>query len=243
MKRTVILLTLLGLILLVGGRENSLAQNVSSVLPEYTQSDDSSTAASLQERADKNFKYIKADPVGPGKVAGELLAGSIGSVMGGSICARIGFGIGSEGGGGGFCSFDEGGLIGALVGYAIGSNLGSATGVCLVGNSGGESGSFWAAFGGSLLGMLGGGLLSVAILRSSDNEESSLAAFFLLTGAQAGVATLCFNATRKKKVEGFSNAMFNLEDGKLALAMPQVNISQDSSKSGVYKVNIFKTSF
>jgi hypothetical protein len=247
MKRTVILLAGLGLILLVGVRENSLAQNGNSISLVNAQSTDSSTVPSLQERAESNFKYVKADPVGPGKVAGELLAGSIGAVVGGSICAGIGFGLGSmgssEGSCDGFFCFDEGGIIGALVGYAVGSTFGAATGVHLVGSSDEETGSFWAAFGGSLLGILGSGLLSSAIVKDFGNDGPSWATFSLVTGSQAGGATLCFNSTRKKKVEVFSDAMFNLKNGQLALAMPQVNISSDSFKSGVYKVNIFEANF
>jgi hypothetical protein len=238
MKRTVILLAGLGLILLVGDRENSLAQNGNSISLVNVQSTDSLKSPSLQEKAERNFKYIKAGPADPKKVAGELLLGSIGTVVGGSICAFIGFGVGSEGSSGGLCDFDVGGMIGALVGYAVGSNLGSAAGVCLVGNSDGESGSFWAALGGSVLGTSGSVLLCCAI-----DDISLWPAFFLVTGSQAGGATLGFNLTRKKRAEGFSNAMLNLEEGRLALALPQVDVSQDSFKSGVYKVNIFKASF
>jgi hypothetical protein len=243
MKRTVILLAGLGLILLVGGRENSHAQNGNSISLVNVQSTDSSQVQSMQERADMNLKYTEAGPVDPGKVVGELLVGCLGTVVGGSICAGICNKIDSGGGSGGFFHFDSDGTVGALVGYMIGSNLGSAAGVCLVGNSDGESGSFWAALGGSFLGMLGSGLLSSAIVKDSGNDGPSWATFFLVTGSQAGGATLGFNATRKKRVEGFSHAMFNLEEGRLALAMPQVEISRDSSKSGVYKVNFFKASF
>jgi hypothetical protein len=243
MKRTVILLAGLGLILLAGGWENSLAQNGNSILPAYAQSIDSSKVPSLQERADRNFKYVKAGPVKSGKIAGELLVGSLGAVTGGAILAFLGSETLSSDDGG---IVDAGQIFGALVGYFFGSNLGSATGVCLVGNSGGEKGSFKASFGGSILGTLVGGMISAAMVRATENsgkDASGFAVILVLSGAQAGGATIAFNMSRQKKVEVPSGALFNLENGRMALALPQVDISQDSFKSGVYKVNIFKANF
>lgn len=243
MKRTAVLLAGLGLILLAGSWENSLAQNGNSILPGHAQSIDSSVASSLQERTEKNFAFVKAGPVKPGKIAGELLAGSVGAVTGGTILALLGAGAlsGDDDG-----WVDAGQILGALVGYFFGSNLGSAAGVCLVGNSGGEKGSFKASFGGSIFGTLVGGMISAAMVRATENsgkEASGFAAILVLSGAQAGGATIAFNTSRQKKVEVPSGAIFNLEEGKLALAMPQVDISSDSFKSGVYKVNIFEASF
>jgi hypothetical protein len=64
-----------------------------------------------------------------------------------------------------------------------------------------------------------------------------------LTAAQAGGATLGFNASRKRRVEAPSGALLNLDEGKLALAFPQLNLSQDSSNPSEYKVNLLQANF
>lgn len=242
MKKLTYLLVVFGVILLTGCWENSVAEEKISILADSRQSIDSSMTLSLQERAEKNFAYIKAGPADPGKVVGELIAGGFGAVVGGVVFARQGFNIGSEGSGSCFCCCNEGGIIGALIGYLVGSNVGSSVGVFLVGNSGGDKGSYWASLGGSLLGTVMGGLVAGAILRNS-NDDSGAAPLFILTAAQAGGATISFNATRKKKVKVPSGAMLNLKDGKFAFAFPQVNTSQDAFNSNCYKVNFFKANF
>jgi hypothetical protein len=242
MRRLTLLLAGCGVILLAGCCENSAAQSL--VLPEYDHSVDSVGALTLQERAEENFTYIKAGPADPGKVGGELLVGSVGAVTGGAMFAFLGYSALSEGDGGGCLGcFDEGGIIGALVGYAVGSNVGCATGVYLVGNSDGETGSYWAAFGGSFLGTLAGGLLSSVMLKGSENDAPAWAALVLITGAQAGGATLCFNATRERRVEVPSGSMLNLRDGKLALAVPRVSVSRNAFNRDCYQVNLFKANF
>jgi len=242
MKRLTLLLAGCGVILLVWCWENSAAQSLA--LPEYDNSVDSTRTLTLRQRAEENFIYIKAGPADPGKVGGEMVVGSLGAATGGAMLAFLGYRALSEGDGGGCLGcFDDGAIIGALAGYMIGSNVGAATGVYVVGNSGGETGSFWAAFGGSLLGTLAGGLLSSVIVKDSEDDDPAWAALFLITGAQAGGATLCFNATRKQRVEAPSGSMLNLRDGKLALALPEVNISRDAFNSDCYKVNLFKANF
>jgi hypothetical protein len=131
-----------------------------------------------------------------------------------------------------------------LVGYLVGSNIGSATGVYVVGNSGGEKGSYWASFGGSLLGTFVGALFASALDQELVDDNSGFIPLFVIGAAQAGGATLCFNATRKKRVEMPSaGAMLNLKDGNLAFAFPQVNVSQDTFNSNCYKVNFFEVNF
>jgi hypothetical protein len=66
---------------------------------------------------------------------------------------------------------------------------------------------------------------------------------FVLSAAQAGGAALCFNSTRKTKVEIPSGAMLNLKDGGLALVFPQINVSQDISNSNCFEVNFFEANF
>ncbi len=242
MKKLIILFAGFGLILLAGCWESISAKDKDSVLPGYIQPIDSSMVSTLQERAEKNFAYVKADPADPGKVAGEMMAGGLGAIMGGVVFGKVGFGLASDGGGGGFGCCDVGGLIGGLVGYLVGSNMGSATGVCLVGNTGGEKGSFWAGFGGSLLGTLVGGICAAALARDLD-DDSGTAPLFVLTAAQAGGATLGFNATRKKKVEVPSGAMLNLKDDKLTLALPEVNAYPDSFGSANLRIDIFQANF
>ena len=242
MKRLIILFAGFGLILLAGCWESTSAKDKDTVLPGYIQLIDSSKALTLQERAAKNFAYVKAGPADPGKVAGEMLGGGLGAIAGGIVCATAVFNLASDGDDGCFGCCDVGGLIGGLVGYLVGSNVGSATGVYLVGNTGGEKGSFWAGFGGSLLGTLVGGICAAALARDSD-DDSGTASLFVLTATQAGGATLGFNATRKQRVEAPSGSMFNLKDGKLALAMSEVNIACDAFNSDCYKVNLFEANF
>jgi hypothetical protein len=237
MKRLTLLLAGCGVILLAGCWENSEAQ--SSALSEYNHSVDSTGILNLQQRVEKNFIYIKAGPSDPGKVGGEMLVGSLGAVTGGAMLALLGYGALRSGDD---CC-DLGGAIGVLAGYAIGSNVGAATGVYVVGNSGGETGSYGAAFGGSLLGMLAGGLLASVIMRDSETDDPAWAALLLITASQAGGATLCFNATRKQRVEVPSGSMLNLKDGKLALAVPEVNIAHHAFDSDCYKINLFTANF
>jgi hypothetical protein len=142
--------------------------------------------------------------------------------------------------GDGFLNFS--GLPGAIAGYLLLSNLGCAAGVTLVGNTGGEKGSYLSAFGGSCLGTLVGGMLAIGMARASENG-SVWAPFLILTAAQSGGATLFFNQSRKRKLEMSSGALLNLEQGRLIVALPQVNISHHSSGSSDYTVNLFGARF
>jgi hypothetical protein len=242
MKRLAVLTAGLGVILLVGWPEISAAEKRSSVLSGNSEAIDSSSTLSLQERAEKNLAYMKPGPADPGKVGCELLVGGMGAIVGGALCGRAGFSLASDRGSGCFGCCDVSGFIGGLVGYLVGSNVGCATGVCLVGNSGDEKGSYWASLGGSLLGTLLGGLVGIGIAADSKNGSEVLP-LFVITAAQSGGATMCFNASRKKKVEVPSGAMLNLKDGNLALALPQVNVSQDASNSNCLEVNVFEANF
>jgi len=243
MKKLMVSLAGLGLvlILLAGSFENCSAEEKDSVSQKYPLLNDYFRELSLRANSDNNWFYIEPEPVKPGKVAGEVLLGGFGSVLGGVGGGIIGYSIGHQETSG-FLEFDMGGFVGALVGYLIGSNLGCATGVYLVGNSGGERGSYLATFGGSLGGTLVGGLVATELIRNSDNEDGSFP-LFLLTLAQAGGATIGFNSSRKKKSEGHSEALLNLKNGNLSLAFPEVDIFQDNLGSDNYKIDLFKAKF
>jgi hypothetical protein len=240
MKRLTLVLVGCGVILLTSCWKNLAAQSL--IMPEYDYSIDSSRTLVLQERAERNFTYIKAGKADPGKVAGEFMLGGLGGLLVGGVGAGLGFSAFSKGSGGCLGCFDVGGIIGGLVGYAVGSNVGCATGVYVVGNSGGETGSYWAGLGGSLLGTIAGVLLAAGIFQDlADNDGA--APLFVLSAAQAGGATLCFNATRKQKLEVPSGAMLNLKDGNIALSFPQMSVSQDVSNSNCFELNFFEASF
>jgi hypothetical protein len=239
MKKLMVLLTGFALIVLAGRAEGSLARDSQPVFSRYDLSDDSSRALSSQVKAKTHFVYVDPGPAKPGKVAGEFLAGGFGSVVFGAVGAIVGYNV---------TYHEEDGLVnltglpGAAAGYFILSNLGCAAGVTLVGNTGGERGSYHAAFGGSCLGTLAGGLLAFAIV-SASGDESAWDAFLVLPAAQSGGATLFFNRTRKRKMEVASGALLNLNDGKLCLAPPQLNVSKDSPSLANYKINLFQATF
>jgi len=243
MKKLIVLLAGSAVILLAGAFENVLAGENQSPFLRYTLSDDSLRALALQANAKRNFIYIEPGPADPGKVAGGFLAGGLGAVVFGYAGARVGWNLTYvEHENEGWFDFNLSGLPGAIAGYFILSNLGCAAGVSLVGNTGGEEGSYWASFGGSVAGTVLGGLCAIGIASASE-YESAWAPAIVLTAAQAGGATLGFNGSRRKVVGIPSAALLNLNDGKLSLAFPQVNVSHDPSSSGDYKVNLFVAKF
>ncbi len=241
MKKLTIFLTGLGLglVLFAGSFETSQAQEKSSVFQKTTLLSDSLRAPSLQERVDNNSNYLKPGPLKPGKVVGEFALGGLGAVVAGVAGGVIGFNITYDEADDGWMNFS--GWPGAVAGYLVGSNLGSAAGVYLIGNSGSERGSYVAALGGSFLGTLVGGVTAIALLK--DDDEGTLP-FAVFTSAQVTGATIGFNLSRKgRRIEGYSEALLNLNDGKLAMAFPQVDVSQDSFSSNQYKVNLFQAKF
>jgi len=134
------------------------------------------------------------------------------------------------------------GLPGAIAGYLLCSNLGCAAGVTLVGNTGGEKGSYWASFGGSVVGTVVGGLIAYGISSASEHE-SALAPAIVFVSAQAAGGTMFFHQSRKRKLETSSGALLNLEQGRLSVALPQVNVSQQSSGSSDFAVDLFRARF
>ena len=237
MKNLIVLLVGFGVIVLAGGAEYALAEGSQSAFSGSTLSDDSLKALSLRARRD--LIYMEPGPARPGKVAGEFVAGGLSSVIFGAVGARIGYSMTYDGGDG-FLNFS--GLPGAIAGYLLCSNLGCAAGVTVVGNTGGEKGSYWASFGGSVIGTVVGGLLAYGMAGASE-DESALAPAIVFVSAQAAGATLFFNQSRKRKLETSSGALLNLEQGRLSVALPQVNISHRSSGTSDYAVDLFGARF
>lgn len=241
MRKLIALLLALGAAVLVAGPNCSLAQATNPVLLQYALLDDSSNSQSEQAKAEQSFIYVKPSAADPGKVVGEFVAGGVGAVIGGTLLGSIGYGIGHEETSGWF-DFDEGGFIGAAVGYLVGSNLGCASGVCVVGNSGGEKGSYLTTLCGSLLGTMVGGVIAIAIMRNAEDDDS-LAPFLLATAAQSGGATSFFNSSRKRRVEIPPGALLNLNDNELSLAFPRVNVSPNLAGTTHCTVNLFQANF
>jgi hypothetical protein len=240
MKRLVVLLIGLGVILAVGYQHDVLAQNADSLFLKQIQTIDSSESVSLKQRAEKNFAYIKAGKANPTKIGSEFLVGGLSSMVCGGIGAFLGFNLTYDENADEWFNFT--GLPGAIAGYLVASNVGCAGGVTLVGNSGGERGSYWASLGGSVVGTVVGGLLALAIVRESDDDINETP-FIILTVAQAGGATIGFNATRKRKIEVPSGALLNLDEDKLSLAFPQVNVTSDSFGSTNLRIELLQANF
>jgi hypothetical protein len=136
------------------------------------------------------------------------------------------------------------GVIGGVVGYGIVSNVGCALGVYLIGNSGNEKGSFSSALGGSVVGTLVGGGLAYLMAQSNKNADGISPAYAILViGGQVTGAVIGFNHSRKKKVEAPTSSLSNLDNGRLSLSFPQVNLSTDSKISSSYRVNLFQAKF
>jgi hypothetical protein len=238
----------LGLAIVAGSFETSQAEEKDSLFQKYPlirehfqkcpPTSEHLKQLYLRENLKQNSPYLKPGPIKPGKVAGEFLLGGVGAVLLGCAAARKGYSMTYDPDEGGF--FNTSGLWGAILGYLLGSNLGCATGVYLIGNSGDEKGSYGSAFGGSLAGTFVGGLIAISPIMESANREAVLAVF---STAQAGVATLGFNSSRKKKSVGSLEALLNVNDGRLAFALPLMDVSEDSFSSVEYKVNLFQANF
>jgi hypothetical protein len=241
MKKLIVFLAELGLgLILIGGNsENSLAEYKGSVLKKDTLLSSSVIKSQTQkDKVKKNFIYQKAGSANPGKVAGEFLLGGSGAILLGVGGGLAGYALAHDGSSD-YLIIDESGAYGALIGYLITSNLGCALGVYLIGDIGEDNGSFAATLGGSAVGTLAGCGLVYLMVGSSENDEMTVPVFVFFTVAQSAGATLAFNLSRKKKVEVSSGALLNLNDGKLSLAFPQVNLTQDLN----YKINLFQAKF
>lgn len=192
----------------------------------------------VKAETEKGLIYAEPDPVQPGKIAGEIMVGGVAATLGGILGAGLGYAVTYNGNRNEW--FNTSGAPGAVVGYAIASNLGCALGVYLIGNSGNEKGSFSATLGGSITGSLVGGGLVFLLYKANHGKGSSAPYFFVAAVAQTTGAVIGFNSSRKKKVEAPSSALFNLDNGRLSLAFPQVNLSNANFSASSYKVNLFQ---
>lgn len=241
----------LGMILIAGSFETSQAEEKDSLFEKYPLIrehfqrcplvSEHLKELSLQENAKNNSVYLKPGPVKPEKVAGQFLLGGVGAVLFGWAGARTGYSIAYDPDQSGWLNF--GGSPGAFVGYLVGSNLGCATGVYLIGSSDGEKGSYLSTLEGSFAGTLAGSAIAFPLLVAFHGDRKRWS-FVTLTAVQSWGATLGFNLSRKgKKIDAYSEALLNLNDGKLSLAIPQVNPSQETLCSSNYKVNLFQAKF
>jgi hypothetical protein len=91
------------------------------------------------------------------------------------------------------------GYLYLLSALAVTYPLGIATGVYLIGSVGDESGSFWAALGGSYI----GGLAGAGILLGGDFDRDAFVPALLMAPI---AATIAFNITRKREKSSASAA-------------------------------------
>jgi len=127
-------------------------------------------------------------PLSEVRIAGELLAGGVGGILGGVGGCLISI-IGAEE------DSEYSGLHTAFYLAPTGYTLGNAIGVYLVGNIGNETGSFLATLGGSILG-LGVGIV-VCVLSDDFFSDQEPAAFSTLVASPSICATIGFNLTRR----------------------------------------------
>lgn len=127
-----------------------------------------------------------APPLSGNRVVGEALLGGLFAVGGAVGGAYLGASIELSNG----CSGEFCGLGGAVLGGAAGLAFVTPLGVYLAGNTNGETGSFGATLGGSVLGTLAG----IGLAAASQDEGVALAA--LAIGPVAG-SMIGFNLTRR----------------------------------------------
>lgn len=225
----------LGLALIAGSFETSQAQEKSPVFQKTTLFKDSLKVQTLQEKVNNNSAYLKPGSLKPGKVAGEFLLGGFGAVACGVGAVSM---IPDQGGWAG-----PGVVVAGISLYVICSNLGCASGVYLIGMSGGETGSYLSTLGGSWGGTLVGSIIGFPLLVALEDDDKWWS-FVAFTAAQSVGATIGFNHSKKgRKTDTYSEALLNINDCKLAVAFPQVGISPDSFNSSQYSVNLFQANF
>jgi uncharacterized protein YcfJ len=98
MKKLTVLLAGLGLLLIAGGFEKALAQEKQITYRVDTLAQGQviirqPMEIEVEAKPTKNYIFLKPDPVQPGKIAGEVLAGGMGAALGGILGAGIGYGM------------------------------------------------------------------------------------------------------------------------------------------------------
>ncbi len=178
-----------------------------------------------------HIQYEKAPYRKSGKIIGEILIGSIGSLGGGIAGATIGsHALGTK---------DDFIDTGAIIGLIIGSGFGNAIGVYLIGTSGGETGSFLATVGGGILGTAVG----IGGLFIFDNPSMVPIVFIL---SQSIGSTIAYNATAKKREESISNeAVLHFKEGKWSISNPKIQIKSHPLQPGQFikTVNVVSLEF
>jgi len=172
------------------------------------------------------------------RIAGEILAGTVGGFAG--VVGPISVFSSGE-------SEDWGGFFAVLCVVPITYPLGSAIGVYLVGNIGNETGSFLATLGGSILGfgvVIAG--LAGAIAVEERTEDLLGIAIYTTAWAPTIGATIGLNLTRRyKSPPAAKTALINLIDGQISLAVPTIYLRPDSFDEGnlIQNVDLMKMSF
>ncbi|MCJ7526013.1 MAG: hypothetical protein MUP71_12450 [Candidatus Aminicenantes bacterium] len=134
-----------------------------------------------------------------------VLAGVAGNLVG--IIAGIGLGSSS--------------YQGMLLGGIAGSAGGSALGVYIAGSSHGRRGNFGSALLGSLLGELAASALALVLPRRGDSEFAFLPGFLILPPIGAAIL---FNRSLNSRSFQAGNGLFNLAEGRLGLAVPDIQV-------------------
>lgn len=209
--------------------------STTSQFPEYMKNDSFLSSRMFEERQkDGREIALGKPPLNTGKVAGELLAGCV-----------LGAAAGIGGGYLGASILDTGGMFGDIAGAGLGVMvaypLGCALGVYLVGNLGNETGSFGSAlgwaYGGMLVGAIGGGLLS-----SLSPTVASVAIFV----TPPLFATLAFNKSRRyKNPQAVSASLLNFRNGKMDIGFPAIRVLPSAPGSGKldWEVNLASVEF
>jgi hypothetical protein len=144
-----------------------------------------SSYASQPDR-DRSDEYDETPPISGGRLVGEALIGGVFSVGGAIGGAYVGYSVETQDG----CHQELCGLGGAIVGGIAGLAFVTPLGVYMVGSADGQTGSFAATLGGSLVGTLAG----IVAVGASEGEDGSLV--LLVAGPVVG-SMIGFNLTRK----------------------------------------------
>ena len=110
---------------------------------------------------------------------------------------------------------------GILLGGIVGSTCGSSLGVYIAGSSGGRGGNFGSAMLGSLLGELAAAALACVLPSKGDSEFAFLPGFLILPPIGAAIL---FNRSQGSSSFQAGRGFLNLAEGKLGLAVPDVQV-------------------